>query len=327
MTANKPGDVLTLAEEMGITKQQTVWWRLFLLGMLAGAYIGIGGLLSVMLGNGLPGIAAENPVIVKLLSGAAFPVGLMLIILVGGELFTGNNATLMPATLNRRIPPYYFLLNWLTVYVANFIGAFLFVYFLVYKTGVVQAEPWLSATQKIAEHKVSLSWGNVFLRGIGANWLVCLAVWMALASQDLTGKIFAIWWPVMTFVVIGFEHSIANMFYLPLGILQGANISWQAIWLDNLLPATLGNIVGGSLLVGTMYTVLYTKKTKEKNNRKRFQQTGAKWANTPYSRSVISMVKRANGMLNRMAGRHDLASKSYPTKAPNRIKSEPKPTE
>nr|WP_235304099.1 formate/nitrite transporter family protein [Porphyromonas macacae] len=249
---------------MGITKQQTVWWRLFLLGMLAGAYIGIGGLLSVMLGNGLPGIAAENPVIVKLLSGAAFPVGLMLIILVGGELFTGNNATLMPATLNRRIPPYYFLLNWLTVYVANFIGAFLFVYFLVYKTGVVQAEPWLSATQKIAEHKVSLSWGNVFLRGIGANWLVCLAVWMALASQDLTGKIFAIWWPVMTFVVIGFEHSIANMFYLPLGILQGANISWQAIWLDNLLPATLGNIVGGSLLVGTMYTVLYTKKTKGK---------------------------------------------------------------
>ncbi len=259
---NTPYEVIDITRAMACKKYHTPYHKLFILGLLAGVYIAMGGLLSTMAAAGVGGIAETNPVIPKLLSGITFPVGLMLVILVGAELFTGNAAYLMPATLRGDIPRAYFLKNWAIVFAANFIGAVLFDYFLVYKAGILHAPHFTEYITHVAEYKTHLSWSEVFLRGIGANWMVCIAVWLGFSSKTMLGRISGIWWPVMAFVTIGFEHSIANMFYVPTGIMHGAQVSWTAFLLDNLIPATLGNIVGGAFFVGCIYAYLYNKEPK-----------------------------------------------------------------
>ena len=131
---------------------------------------------------------------------------------------------------------------------------------MVHSTGVVASDPWHSAIKNIAVAKVSMSWITVFLKGIGANWLVCLAVWLGMSSSGTAGKFIGLWFPVMGFVAIGYEHSIANMFFIPLGMLQGADISVYDFLVSNLIPATLGNIIGGALFVGSFYWYAYLKK-------------------------------------------------------------------
>lgn len=255
---NTPYEVIEHTVGMSIKKFKTPWLKLFILGMLAGIYIAMGGLLSSLSAAGLGGIGADNPFIPKLLAGATFPFGLMLVLLVGAELFTGNTAYLMPATVRGDIPRTYFLKNWATVFIANFIGALLFDYFLVYQTQVMAYPVYTEYITHAAEYKTSLAWHEVFLRGIGANWMVCLAVWLGFSSRSMLGRIVGIWWPVMAFVAIGFEHSVANMFYIPTGIFYGANVSWSEFLLNNLIPSTLGNMIGGALLVGCLYAYLYS---------------------------------------------------------------------
>ncbi|MCD8394011.1 MAG: formate/nitrite transporter family protein [Bacteroidales bacterium] len=137
------------------------------------------------------------------------------------------------------------------------LGAIAFVFLLVYWCGLLDNPAFAQALSGIATAKVSMPWIMVMLKGIGANWLVCLALWLAMAGTSLLEKAFGCWLPVMAFVALGFEHSIANMFFLPAGMLSGAEITvWQAIW-DNLIPATIGNIIGGALLVGTLHSRLY----------------------------------------------------------------------
>jgi formate/nitrite transporter len=130
-------------------------------------------------------------------------------------------------------------------------------FFLAYLTNLCAAEPYLSAVQGIASGKVSQGFVPLFFKGVGCNWLVCLAVWLAVASDDIAGKIWGIWWPIMAFVALGFEHSIANMFFIPLGIFYGAQVSWGQFFVTNLIPVTLGNIVGGAFFVGFIYWWLY----------------------------------------------------------------------
>lgn len=254
---NTPYQVQDLLVAMGVKKYQTPLPKLVLLGLLAGIYIAMGGLLSTLAASGTAGLGAENPILPRLLAGATFPLGLMLVVLVGAELFTGNTAYLMPATLRGDIPRTYFLRNWLVVYLANFAGALLFDYFIVYQTGVLSPEAFQSYILKVATAKVSQPWWQVFWRGVGANWLVCLAVFLGLSGRSMAGRLMGIWWPVMAFVAMGFEHSIANMFYLPSAMLYGSEVSWTAFLIDNLVPATLGNIVGGALLVGCAYAYIY----------------------------------------------------------------------
>ncbi|MDY3091088.1 MAG: formate/nitrite transporter family protein [Porphyromonas sp.] len=254
---NTPNEVHALVSTMGVKKYHTPLPRLILLGLLAGIYIAMGGLLSTLASAGMSGLGAENPILPRLLAGATFPLGLMLVVLVGAELFTGNTAYLMPATFRGDIPPTYFLRNWFVVYFANFAGALLFDYFIVYQTGVLMPDEFKAYILRVAEAKVSQPWWQVFWRGVGANWLVCLAVWLGLSSRTMLGRLVGIWWPVMAFVVMGFEHSIANMFYLPSAMLYGSEVGWTAFLIDNLVPATLGNIVGGALLVGCAYAYIY----------------------------------------------------------------------
>ena len=255
---NTPKNVIDNFVNVGIAKAQLRGGKLMLLSMMAGAYIAIGGVLSVVAGFGFPELTAGNPSLQRLLSGAAFPIGLILVVILGAELFTGNNAVLMPAALQGKISPWAAVRNWVAVYLGNFMGALLFTMLFVYAVGLTAAEPYHSAVQRIAEAKVAMPWHVVLLKGIGANWFVCLAVW--LAAKTMLAKMAGCWLPVMAFVALGYEHSIANMFFIPIGMLEGADVTLHQFFIANLLPATIGNIIGGALLVGTAYT--YVNRSK-----------------------------------------------------------------
>ena len=236
--------------DLSLSKQST-------LGFLAGAFIAIGGLLAIVVGRGSPELMKANPGLAKFIFGAVFPVGLMLVVIAGAELFTGNTAVIMPACLSKAARWKGLFRNWVVVYLSNFVGSIFVALFLAYWSGIVKGGDLGKAAAAIAEAKVNLGWWQVFLRGIGCNWLVCLAVWLAVASDDIIGKIWGIWFPIMAFVTLGFEHSVANMFFIPLGMFNGANVTiGQFLW-NNLVPATLGNIIGGAGLVGGLYWWIY----------------------------------------------------------------------
>ncbi|MCM1029155.1 MAG: formate/nitrite transporter family protein [Pseudoflavonifractor sp.] len=233
--------------------------RLIALAIVAGAYIAFGGTLSLIAGQGMPGLSADNPAIGKMAGALMFPIGLILIVTLGGELFTGNNALLIPPLMKRRLSPWRVAANWAIVWVANFVGALLFATLMVWGAGLTQADPWHSAIMAMAETKCSLPWATVFIRAIGANWCVCLAIWLALSGHSLLEKMAGCFLPVMAFVALGYEHCVANMFFIPLGMMEGAAVSIPDLFIANLIPATLGNILGGALFVGALFTRLHLK--------------------------------------------------------------------
>lgn len=261
---NTPKEVISIVNKLALNKGEYKISKTLILAVLAGAYISFGGLLAIIVAGGSPGIAATNPGITKFLFGATFPLGLILVVVVGAELFTGNNAYFVPNVLTKKQRVSAVLKNWGLVYVGNFIGAILVAYFITHLTHIVSDSPFKESVFSIAEGKTSHTFLVTFLKGIAANWLVCLAVWQGMAAKDTTGKIFAIWLPVMAFVTMGFEHSIANMYFIPLAIFEGANITWNTFIVNNLIPATLGNIVGGVLFVGLPYGYLFGDKSKPK---------------------------------------------------------------
>ena len=230
---NTPKEVLALAQKSATGKMQLPAGKTLLLAFLAGAYIAMGGLFSLMAGVGFPGVA-EAPGLQRLLSGLVFALG-------------------------RRYGWGKVLRNWGLVYAGNFIGAAFFAYFLVVLPGVLSSELWREAACNVAQAKVSMPWLTVFLRGVGANWLVCLAVWLGLSTDDAAGRMMGLFFPVMCFVVIGYEHCIANMFFIPLGMMLGAPVTAADMVAANLVPATLGNIAGGGIFVGGLYWYLNRK--------------------------------------------------------------------
>jgi formate/nitrite transporter len=156
--------------------------------------------------------------IVKFASGAVFPVGLILVVIAVAELFTGNCMFAPISVLNKESSFKGLLTNWMLVYIGNLIGSLLLAYFPAYKCGYFNAMPWEGYAATVANTKCGLDFTTAFLRGIGCNWLVYLAIWLALSAEDTISRIFAIWFPIMAFVTTGFEHSVANMFFIPLGI-------------------------------------------------------------------------------------------------------------
>jgi formate/nitrite transporter len=263
----------TVAQTVGVSKATSPWFTVFVLGILAGSYIGFGGLLSTTVTFDM---AAKWGIgFTKILGGAAFSVCLMLVVIAGAELFTGNNL-MVSSVMTREISFSTMMKRWGVVFLANFIGsivvAALFYFSGLWKTGDGALGV---AAVKVAFNKVSLSFGEALWRGIGCNWLVCLAVWMALAARQIIGKIFAIFFPIMAFVAIGFEHSVANMYFIPTGIflINGAGITnipgvdpnalgWISFLWKNLLPVTIGNIIGGAVFVGMSYWGAYLRPVK-----------------------------------------------------------------
>ncbi len=260
-----PKEIVTYAEKAAVEKGNYPFFKLGVLSFMAGAYVAMGGLIAILIGYGLPGLSEQNPSLVKLLMGATFPVGIMLVVLAGGELFTGNTAYFIPAVLERKTTWKKMFRNWILVWLGNFVGALFFAYFMVHLTKVVNYEPWSLAVDAIATAKTSNPFYVTFLKGVGANWLVCLAMWLGMSAQTTSGKIMGLWWPVMVFVAIGYEHSIANMFFIPLAMFKGFDLTVFDLFVKNLIPATLGNIVGGAVFVGLAYWYVFVNLVQKEN--------------------------------------------------------------
>lgn len=265
LSALTTGEILEKVSDSGIAKAEGKTLRLLIWALLAGAYIAFGAQASQMVSFNL--LADPDSLGVgRLVSAAVFPVGLMMVVLCGAELFTGN-CLMIIGVLDRKIRISGMLRNWVLVYLGNFLGALLVVA-LMKSTGLWGTGSGLlgASVIKTAQAKVQLSFGQAFVRGILCNWLVCLAVWMSTGARETVSKIFAIWFCIGLFVISGFEHSIANMYFIPAGIaaaadsglaqLAGCDVSVLTVGnflVKNLLPVTLGNILGGGLFVGMVY--------------------------------------------------------------------------
>ncbi|GBF90570.1 nitrite transporter [Raphidocelis subcapitata] len=240
-----PAAVYAKVVDGGAGKAALPWQKVLVLGIMAGVYIGFGALLSQVVGGNCPGLAAANPGMQKMLVGAiGLPVGLMLVLICGGELFTGNTAFVTAAALEGRASPRQLAKSWACSYIGNAIGTALFIS-AICASGLMATA---TAPPAAAVAKTSLAFGTAFVRGVLCNMFVCLGIWQATAATSLTGKFVGSWLPVSAFAAIGFEHSVANMFLVPMGIALGAPVALSTFLTANLLPVTLGNIVGGVLV-------------------------------------------------------------------------------
>jgi len=264
----------TLTRTVCVKKVQASVLKLTILGIFAGVYIGFGAQLAIMVTHDMAGFLGVG--MAKLIGGAVFSVGLMLVVIAGAELFTGNNLIFL-SVLDRQVGVGKWLRNWTIVFFANFAGSLLLV-LLMYWSGLWKTNGNLvgATALSIANTKVNLTFLQGFARGILCNWLVCLAVWMAVSAGTVIGKLWAIFFPIMAFVASGFEHSVANMFFIPMGLaLKGQTAIVTAAGLTdklahltvggmvmNLIPVTLGNIIGGAFFVATLYWMVYIRKEK-----------------------------------------------------------------
>jgi formate/nitrite transporter len=230
------------------------------MGFAAGALIGIGALLMTCVGGASPTLAMNDPGMSALLKGAiGLPAGLTMVILTGAELFTGNVFVMLSGWLSGRATERQVARSWALSYVGNFVGAVFMAYMAC--AAMTAATPAASAAAVgIATAKASLPFAAAFVKGVLCNWLVCLAVWGTMATTSVAGKVLAIFWPITTFVALGFEHSVANMFLIPHGMLLGANVSWAQMMTGNIIPVTLGNIVGAAVFVAGVHWLAYGKK-------------------------------------------------------------------
>lgn len=262
-----PEEINQQSSEVGVEKTGKIWYKIIINGILAGLFIGIGAMFSV---NSVSGLEELPYGIVKIISGVAFSIGLILIMVAGAELFTGD-ALIITSWLDRRISLKQWIKNLSIVWISNFIGCLICIGLLILAGRHSFNHGGISdVILNLGVKKIHYGWIQAFSLWILCNILVCLGVWLSRAGKRLSDKILGILFPVTVFVACGFEHSVANMFYLPFAYflkLMGYggdgvwNITLGNIFVGNLLPVTLGNIIGGALFVGLLYWILYRKKT------------------------------------------------------------------
>lgn len=254
LDAYSPREIADRVAEIGVAKARLPFLTLVLLGALAGAFIGLGALMfTLVVSDASLGFAAS-----RLAGGLAFSLGLILVIVAGAELFTGNNLLAM-AWSSGRLSTRELLFNWVVVCAANFAGAAgLAMLAWLAGQGGLNGGAVGRAAIGIATAKAQLPWVEAFFRGVLCNVLVCMAVWMAMGGRSVTDKVLAIVFPVTAFVAAGFEHSIANMYFFPLAMALGAPLAPGDV-LRNLLAVIAGNIVGGSVLVAQLYWLIYLR--------------------------------------------------------------------
>ncbi len=257
------------------------------LTFLAGAYIALGGFLAVRCGLALPWEIWGS--MSKFIFAAVFPLGLMLVVLCGADLFTGNCMTLAAARYQKDISIPLAFASGVWAWIGNFAGALFVAVAIVWASRLIfetapgadgtLVMPWANSLVKLANAKTSLGFWEAFWRAVGCNWLVCIAVYASYAVKDGAGKIFALWFPTMAFVAMGMEHCIANMFFIPAAMLTGTDAAylalvssghataltatWQSFFIDNLVPVTLGNIAGGAIMVAGLYRLAFGKLSKD----------------------------------------------------------------
>jgi formate/nitrite transporter len=277
--AHPPAKMASRMEEVGVAKAELKAETMFALAMLAGAFIGTGAIFCTVVTTGLAA-AGVGYGIIKLLGGLVFCLGLIAVVVAGAELFTGNNLIIM-GFANGRVPLSGLLRNWVIVYIGNFVGSILTALVMYLSKQYMSASGALGANALgTANAKCGLGSIQAIALGIMCNALVCLAVWLCLSARSTTDKIAAIIFPITAFVAAGFEHSVANMYFIPIGLfIKGfagsdfwaaigktatdyGNLTWGAFFIKNLLPVTIGNIIGGAGFVGLAYWFIYLRPQK-----------------------------------------------------------------
>jgi formate transporter len=262
MAYKPPKEIARAGIVTGSTKARLSWDKAVVAGFLAGAYIAIAGLLAATVSAGLP--VETWGTLPTFFTGAVFSLGLILVVIAGSELLTGNMALVPLAAMRGRASVRKLAENWVFVLTGNLLGALFVAYFLAVQTGVGTAELVVDRLGGIAHKKAveETEW-QIFWRALGCNWLVCLAVWMALAAEDVAGKILAIFFPIMAFVALGFDHVVANMFFIPAAIFADVpDISWWDA-VHNWIFAFIGNLAGAVIFVAGAYWYLYAREVQE----------------------------------------------------------------
>jgi formate transporter len=271
LDALAPAAVARKAESVGVTKAETATFDVFVLSVLAGAFIALGAIFATTVTAG----GADLPYgVLRLLAGTVFALGLILVVVAGAELFTGNNLIVM-AWASRRVATTRLLANWGIVWIGNFVGAFATAVILyVSKQYTFGGGAVGQSILAIGVAKTSLGFGQAIALGMLCNALVCLAIWLTYGAHTTTDKILAIIPPIAAFVAAGFEHSVANMYFISMALLVKSNdgfvagldpppdlsgLTVQSFLVDNLLPVTLGNVLGGAVMVGVVYWLVYLR--------------------------------------------------------------------
>ena len=262
---NSPAEVAKNYVGIGAGKTKLSFGKMLLLAILAGMFIAFAGV-----GSQVVAVSVEAASLGKFLGACVFPAGLAMVLVAGSELFTGNNLIVI-SVMEKQATWAGLLRNWVVVYIGNFIGGVLVAALVTYgHTPSLFNEALAASMVSAASGKVALSFGDAFIRGILCNILVCIAVWMSFAAKDVTGKIVGLFFPIMVFVLCGYEHCVANMYFVPVGIFTSAEfgiaaegLTWGAFLVKNLLPVTLGNIVGGAGVVGFGYWAIYLRGAKK----------------------------------------------------------------
>jgi len=281
MVFHPPVAIIAKAGDAGKYKCGIPAWNMVLRGFMAGAYIAIGGALATTCVTGVSAFLGVG--MAKFVLGAVFPVGLIIIVLTGAELFTGDAMFAPMAAFIHKVSWADVLKLWLWVYIGNLIGSIVYAYIMAYgpftswdAAGVATVTAFGMQAVNIAAGKCSYIGGaalwSCFLKAIACNWLVNLAILLGICADDLIGKFFGIWFPIMAFVSSGFEHCVANMYFIPAGIMTSgflspeqalsvgpklANLGWGTMWTNNLVVVTIGNIVGGLVFVAIIYWVAF----------------------------------------------------------------------
>lgn len=255
-----PKEIAQATVKVGVAKANKSAINLLLLGILAGAFIAFGAVGAIRMSA-----LFKDPGAAKFMAAAVFPVGLMLVVMAGAELFTGNNLMTL-SLMKKKITWSGLLKNWSIVYVGNLIGSLLMAWMIV-ESGIfgsitptgVEGKSFADVALKIANGKLNLAFSAAFIRGILCNIVVVLAVWLATGAKDAIGKIFACWFPIMLFVLSGFEHSVANMFFIPVGKMMNGTFNMVEMFTANIIPVTLGNIVGGAIIIPVIYYIIFLR--------------------------------------------------------------------
>lgn len=260
---NTPAQVAENYVKAGIGKVNLSTLRMLILGIFAGMYIAFGALASQA-----ASVTIASPSVAKFVGACIFPVGLMLVLVAGSELFTGNCLLVIPL-LEKKVTLLQVIKSWILVYLGNMIGSLLVAFLAC--TGHVYTlydSKMAETVVSTAAAKCALPFSDALIKGILCNILVCLAVWVSFAAKELAGKIIALYLPVVVFVLCGYEHSVANMYFIPAGLFASAAYQIPAkaltagsFLLSNLLPVTIGNMIGGALIVGCGYWFCYLRKS------------------------------------------------------------------
>ena len=287
MVFHPPVAIVAKAGDAGKYKTGLPAWNMVLRGFMSGAYIAMGGALATVCSTGIAYSAAQitagavpggfaSAGMAQLILGAVFPVGLIITVLTGAELFTGDAMLAPMAAFIHKISWMQVANLWLWVYIGNLIGSLFWAYLMANgpfvsfdAAGVATVTAFGTRAIAIAGAKTSyvgmMGMWSAFMKGIGCNYLVNLAILLGICADDAAGKFFGIWFPIMAFVSMGLEHSIANMYFIPAGLFTAGitntatSVTWINMWTANLIPVTIGNIVGGMVFVGVIYWVAFRK--------------------------------------------------------------------